>query len=1025
MPGLGRKHPQADANAGNRPFPLRFQFAIKENCLIGRCREPTIGLDFRIKLPRPPAGIPQCQQAISRSLAFGNGAQNIDRCGEADIIVNHHRPFPHEVGGMQHKAAPRFHWATVMYPQIPANRRNLNTQLLNQIRKGDGAKQAVDDQPHGPLGIMGAYVNDGAVEPRVGHPRHCHQDLAGQIARLIEQTLETRASHGACLFAGAHPHDPQAGPSPLIGKLRIRQETILRLGMLQVSLRPVAESSPHNTHMIIRTIIGRLRQRISRNAPIGQRCGNPAEDLEATARPVRRIILLIAGLVAAFIGLTGLAAGGAAPLLAADSPWTQAEAAAARLIAATNGVGTAAPLPLGVEITLKPGWKTYWRAPGDAGLPARFDWSGSENLATAEVRWPAPHRFTLFGLETFGYSEQVIFPVSVQPMQMSQPLVVRLGLDILVCSDLCIPQRFDLTLSLPADPYPTTDGDSANQIARFAAQVPGDGVAAGLAITAVRAFDQGDYHGLDIEAVARDGFVAPDVFVETMPPRAFRAPLTQFSDNDRRVRLHLVATDTARDAPPLVGQELVLTLVDGARSLETRGWVIPGGAAPPVTGPGQTVTASATTTAWGAWATWAALLAMLGPALLGGMILNLMPCVLPVLSLKLLSVVQSGGGIPQRVVRANFLASTAGILASFWLLALGLVALKATGAAIGWGIQFQEPGFLIFMLALVTLFAANLWGLFEVPQPRWLTDFATRHGEGSSLAGHFATGALATLLATPCSAPFLGTAVGFALARGGLEIFAIFTTLGLGLALPYLLVALFPVIARHLPRPGRWMLVLRKILAVAMALTGVWLVSVLAALGDPSMAGVVTGLMVLATALLLVRPRLATAPARHILALLAALLLLSAFLVPSLWPQSPTDTTTTTVAPVPEATATGTGIAWHTFAPETIPALVAAGHTVFVDVTADWCITCQANKMLVLSRNPVAERLASIITQRADWTRPDDRITAYLAAHGRYGIPFNIVYGPDAPDGIILPELLDAATVLAALDRAGGTRRFP
>ncbi|HEY0832581.1 MAG TPA: thioredoxin family protein, partial [Azospirillum sp.] len=400
----------------------------------------------------------------------------------------------------------------------------------------------------------------------------------------------------------------------------------------------------------------------------------------------------------------------------------------------------------------------------------------------------------------------------------------------------------------------------------------------------------------------------------------------------------------------------------------------------------------------------ASLPSMLAVALLGGLILNLMPCVLPVLSLKMLSMVAHSGAPPRRV-RAGFLASAAGILASFLVLAGAMVALKTAGAAVGWGIQFQQPLFLVFMVVLVTLFAANLWGLFEIPLPRFLADTAGGT-EGHGYGGQFATGAFATLLATPCSAPFLGTAVGFALANGPLEVFAIFTALGVGLALPYLLVAAFPAIARHLPRPGRWMVALRRVLGGALALTGVWLLSVMAVqVGEP-VAGLVAALMAALVLALWLGHRLA-AGMRWAGPVSAALLTLAAFIVPVQFGAG------ADAAPVATT-------AWKSFDEAAIGKHVAEGRTVFVDVTADWCITCQANKKLVMNRGEVARRLdGDVVALRADWTRPDERIAAYLARHGRYGIPFNIVYGPGAPDGIALPELLTTGAVLEALDKAG------
>lgn len=694
-------------------------------------------------------------------------------------------------------------------------------------------------------------------------------------------------------------------------------------------------------------------------------------------------------LFAALTILAGSAWGIAAPAHAAAGDWVRADMIEARLVSAVDGTGSLDRVPLGLHLRMEPGWKTYWRSPGDAGLPPTIDWAGSTGLAGAEMSWPAPHRFTLFGIETFGYDREVVLPLEAAVTEPGRPLGLRAAVDVLVCSEICVPQRFDLTLDLPAGP--ADPGAEAQLVNRFRTQVPGDGAASGLSVEDVRAT------GAGIEAVirSREPMVEPDLFVETAEGHAFGAPRIEFSDGDRRATVRLDLAEGARGLPPLAGAAATLTVVDGARAAEIPATI--GNAGPGTALPGL----PAATAAGG-------LGAVLGVALLGGLLLNLMPCVLPVLSLKLLSVVGHGGA-PPRAVRAGFLASAAGILVSFLLLAAALAGLKSAGAAIGWGIQFQQPLFLVFMVVLVTLFACNLWGLFEIPLPRLLADAAGgRHGGegGPSVAGHFATGMLATLLATPCSAPFVGTAVGFALARGPMEIVAVFLALGLGLAAPYLLVAAVPRLARRLPRPGRWMVTLRRVLALALAATAAWLLAVLSAQLSPEAGIEVAALMLAAAGLLALRRRFGGF--RLAGGLLACGAFAAAFALPAFL-----DMRASVAARAADAR-------WTPFERAALAPAVTAGRTVFVDVTADWCITCKANKALVIDRGEVARRLfeGDVVAMRADWTRPDPAISAFLGEFGRYGIPFNIVYGPGAPEGIVLPELLSEDAVLDALSKA-------
>jgi len=472
---------------------------------------------------------------------------------------------------------------------------------------------------------------------------------------------------------------------------------------------------------------------------------------------------------------------------------------------------------------------------------------------------------------------------------------------------------------------------------------------------------------------------APDAFVEAPPGIVFGAPTSAPGDAPGQGLLRLRVFGDRAAVERLVGQDLTVTLVDGERALEAR--------IAPAAGPPQ--------------ADLGLLLGILPLALLGGFILNFMPCVLPVLAIKLLGVVEQGGRAGA-TLRWNFVATASGVILSFLALAAAMVALKAAGIAVGWGVQFQQPLFLVFMVALLTLFAANLWGFFEIPLPSRLADLGAR-GDARSLLGNVAAGAFATLLATPCSAPFLGTAVGFALAAGPLEIVAVFLALGVGLAAPYLLVAAFPRLAVGLPRPGRWMLLLRRMLGVALAVTALWLVSVLVGQIGLAAALAVAALMaVLAAALALLR-----APGPRRLAASAALVL--AFLVPA-------------ILPSPSAPASSDAF-WRAFDRAEIDRLVADGRIVFVDVTADWCLTCKVNKELVIDAPAVRRRLGEpgIIAMRADWTRPSAIISAYLRSFGRYGIPFNAVYGPRLPRGRALSEILTPDQVLRALADAAAS----
>ncbi|MBL6625837.1 MAG: thioredoxin family protein, partial [Alphaproteobacteria bacterium] len=481
----------------------------------------------------------------------------------------------------------------------------------------------------------------------------------------------------------------------------------------------------------------------------------------------------------------------------------------------------------------------------------------------------------------------------------------------------------------------------AQAIAQYAAMVPRDANADGISASGPDL--QIAMAGITQDDKGRQGlvlrFAGPvpdirDVFIEGVDGVAFKAP-RPFNDGPLNDGLFMQAVPEGGAIP--AGTELTVTID-----------------APPQAGSFE-VAATRLDRTGSQLVT--PLLGIVLIALLGGLVLNLMPCVLPVLALKLSAVIDAAG-VGRRQMRLRFMSGAAGIICSFMLLAGGLAAVRIAGGTVGWGIQFQNPVFLVVMMVFIGLFALSLLDRVHIPVPA----FAQRIGGGGGYFQDFFTGMLATILATPCSAPFVGTAVAAALSGGMLAHFIIFAAMGAGLAAPWLLVAAFPGAVALLPRPGRWMIWMKRVLALLLFGTVLWLATVLAAALAPS-----TG-------------------------------------------QQDQD---------------GSGLSWQMWSPAALEYARAAGIPVFVDVTADWCITCKANKALVLDRDPVASVLSEaaakgdIMLLQADWTRPDKDIAAFLASHGRYGIPFNIIYSDEVPKGQVLSELLQTSSVMAALETAG------
>lgn len=665
---------------------------------------------------------------------------------------------------------------------------------------------------------------------------------------------------------------------------------------------------------------------------------------------------------------------------AAESESFANPALEARLITAENGVGpNATSLSAGLHLELGEDWKTYWRSPGEVGIPPSIDWAGSENVEAVEFLWPAPERFTAFGIENFGYYDEVVFPLRIALSDPGAPVRLNADVTLLTCSTVCVPQEFTLSLSLPR--ASGIDTQAAALISAYAEKVPDEGAESGIRVQS--AYLDPDMTALTLAARSERSFANPDVFPELGAGTAFGKPDIRLGDRGRLLWARLPVLSAAAKLP-----DLRITVTDGDRAASL--FTELADAAPP---PPFALTQVLPGMAELAW--------IAAIAFLGGLILNVMPCVLPVLSIKLSSAMKSRDQGLGRI-RKGFAVSALGVLAFMWTLAALTIAARGLGMTVGWGLQFQNPVFLAVMFLILAVFAANLFGAFEIELPSSLQTRLARAGGGKGYTGDFATGAFAAILATPCSAPFLGTAVAFALAGRALDIAVIFTALGLGLALPYLVVAAFPAAISRLPKPGRWMLWLKVLLGLALAGTAGWLFWVLIGVG-----GMTSALAVLAASAGLVAllsfGRLAAGIRLSGAAGMAALaIFLAGFF---------------SAAGTPNGTP---ATDWAAFERGEIPKLVSRGEIVFVDVTADWCLTCKANKALVLDRDPAqtALRAPGVTAMQADWTRPDESISRYLETFDRYGIPFNAVYGPGAPEGIVLPELLSSEGVLSALEKA-------
>lgn len=666
-------------------------------------------------------------------------------------------------------------------------------------------------------------------------------------------------------------------------------------------------------------------------------------------------------------------------LWAADSGWRvspQNDHAKVRLRAEPSISGETRML---LAVQLEDGWKTYWRSPGEGGIAPTIVWD--QPLGAVKWFWPVPQRFDVSGISTQGYHEQVMLPIVISG---KRPKTLSGTLTLSTCSNVCILTDYPFSLDLSSSVSTEDQQQFAHDFAQAMGQVP---IANALTQQIQAGYGNGE---VQILALREEGWQQPALFFDTLDDVDLGKPIVSVQGKQLSVRVP--ATDGwGEGTADLRGKPLTMVITDAGLAEEATLTI----------GPALTLPASSS-------AFWSWILM----ALAGGLILNLMPCVLPVLAMKLGSILQTEHQT-RRQVRWQFLASSAGIISSFWLLALLMTVLRLGNHALGWGIQFQNPWFIGFMVLVTALFTANLFGLFEIQlssslNSRIAAPRVERSG-ASGMAGHFGQGALATLLATPCSAPFLGTAVAFALAAPLPALWGIFTALGVGMSLPWLAVAAWPTLALCLPRPGRWMSHLRIAMGVLMLASSLWLLSLM--ISHIGLQAVMVSAGVLLLALLVAIGWRYGARAAAIVSLISVLiigaLLLAGSLTANLWRKPLHD-----------------NILWQPLTESAIKKALREHKRVFVDITADWCVTCKVNKIHVLMRDDVQQALQApdVVALRGDWTRPSADITQFLRERGSVAIPFNQIYGPQQPQGVVLSPLLDRDILLKVLADAKGNK---
>ncbi|MCB5188243.1 thioredoxin family protein [Methylobacillus caricis] len=697
---------------------------------------------------------------------------------------------------------------------------------------------------------------------------------------------------------------------------------------------------------------------------------------------------------------------------AADAAEAATEQVRARLVASVDSVHAGDEITVGVNQRIIPHWHTYWINPGDSGMATSIDWTLPAGAEAGDIQWPIPHRFTTGPITNYGYSDEVTLLTNIRVPTSLKPgdtFPVKALVNWLVCDDVCIPQEVKLTLSLPVVAGGADGGKGSELIAKARQQLP-------LASPwQVSAYGQKQGPLLKVAGkVLEPGSKAEVWFFpeewgrvshKSKQPRRIDpdALLLQLSAGDNplvegeQLKGVLVVSKQTRNGTLAQGYQLDVKLEPGiAESISDQEAV-------PIDGAG--ISAGEDISFYSA----------LLFALLGGIILNLMPCVFPVLSIKALSLLNHSKQ-SQSQTRRHGWAYTGGVLASFTLLGVALIVLKSAGGQVGWGFQFQSPIFVVLVAYLMFAVGLSLSGVLTIG-----SSFA---GVGSSLAekpgysGSFFTGVLATVVATPCTAPFMGGALGYALTQPAVVLLAVFLSLGLGLALPYLLLSHWPSLQRFLPKPGIWMERFKQVLAFPMYAAAVWLVWVLAQQAGPNAVALALAGMVLIALLAWIYEitRHSGNKARHAANTFSALGLLAVLYGSYSGIQLFAGAGATSAASAGAVTERN----WEAYSEQRLDDLRSQGKPVFINLTAAWCITCLVNEQVALSQRSVVEAFSKsgVTYLKGDWTNQDQQITQLLKQFGRSGVPLYILY-PASKDAKpqVLPQILTPEIVLNAVQK--------
>jgi len=653
---------------------------------------------------------------------------------------------------------------------------------------------------------------------------------------------------------------------------------------------------------------------------------------------------------------------------ALSSEWAVGETSKLRLISPYSQ-NSSKNITIGLEYQMQPGWKTYWKSPGDGGFAQNISWENSSNISDVKILWPTPIKFEILGLTSLGYQDNVTFPLEIEIENEFQDINLDLHVNYLICKEICIPGDARIFLDIPAGEKKINDNyfDVEQALSKLPEK---DFSRTYLKNINANVLEGENLSTIRLQIESEKIFFNPEIFLHT----PFGLPVVQhtisYSANNKSITAEFDFNKKliSEDSFPL---EVVLKDVN--HNLEHL--------------LSAQITKDISNYKMNTFIFYILI------SLLAGLILNVMPCVFPILSIKIMSVFT----VDQGTARVSFLTVALGIVSSFFLLGVCFLVLQYFNFSIAWGMQFQKPYFLIFITLIIFLFMMNMFGQFQINLPQNFSNIAFAGLGNKSFFKDFFNGFFATLMATPCSAPFVGTAITAAFTQNYIIGMSIFLFMGIGMASPYLLIALFPKLVNFLPKPGIWMIYVKYFLGLLLLATVVWLSNIL--LNFFNIYFLVISLFVL----LVITYRRKFPLFKNTITIASILFIFFS----------------TSLQIFQQHSLSGEEKDWVSFFTVDIDQLVAQDKIIFLDITADWCATCQFNKINVLNSDNIIKQFKdnSVTLIRADWTKPNERVNLFLEKYDRFGIPFNAFFSKKFPDGILLSELLSEKEIVNAINK--------